>query len=49
MQFPGVTPLPKPALEPAVFRAEYRRLRRQGFSRAQAAEMAKWFSEPLPF
>ncbi|MFN4037331.1 hypothetical protein [Comamonas aquatica] len=49
MQFPGVTPLPKPALEPAVFRAEYRRLRRQGFNRAQAAEMATWFSEPLPF
>ena len=49
MNFGGIQPVPKPKLNPAVFRAEYRRLRRQGFTRAQAAEFAVWFSEPLPF
>lgn len=49
MHFPDIKPLPKPILEPTVFRAEYRRLRRQGFTREQAVELATWFSEPLPF
>ena len=44
-----MTSTTKHELNPAVFRAEYRRLRRRGFSRAQAAEIATWFSEPLPF
>lgn len=49
MDFPGVKPLPKLILDPRVMRAEYRRLRRQGFTRSQAVELATWFSEPLPF
>ena len=44
-----MTSPPKHELNPAVFHAEYRRLRRKGFTRAQAAEIATWFSEQLPF